>query len=152
MIEDKITELGLALPEATAPLFQYVPVVVHRDMAYVSGQLPRLNGELVHTGKVGTDVTIEQAQEAARVCIMNGLACLKQQLGSLDQIERVVKITGFVNSASGFSKQPVVMNAASELLVDIFGEMGKHSRSAVGVAELPSNAPVEIELIVAVKQ
>ncbi|MEW9669577.1 RidA family protein [Ammoniphilus sp. 3BR4] len=152
MIEKKLEELGMALPPATPPLFQYVPVVVHRDVAYVSGQLPRTKGELIYTGKVGQDVTVEQAQEAARVCILNGLACLKQELGSLDNIERIIKITGFVNSASGFSQQPVVMNAASELLADIFGEMGKHSRSAVGVAELPSNSPVEIEMIVAVKQ
>lgn len=152
MIEKKLEEWGMALPPATPPLFQYVPVVVHRDVAYVSGQLPRTQGELIYTGKVGQDVTVEQAQEAARVCILNGLACLKQELGSLDNIERIIKITGFVNSASGFSQQPVVMNAASELLADIFGEMGKHSRSAVGVAELPSNSPVEIEMIVAVKQ
>ncbi|WP_370297791.1 RidA family protein [Ammoniphilus sp. YIM 78166] len=151
MIEARIDELGLSLPPAAAPLFQYVPVVVHQGVAYVSGQLPRKDGELLHTGKVGEDVTVEQAQEAARVCILNGLASLKQELGSLDRIERILKITGFVNSASGFTKQPVVMNAASELLVEIFGEMGRHSRSAVGVAELPSNTPVEIEMIVAVK-
>lgn len=151
MVEKKIEELGRVLPPASTPLFQYVPVVVHRDIAYVSGQLPRTQGELIHTGKVGQDVTVEQAQEAARICILNGLAALKQELGSLDHIERIIKITGFVNSASGFSQQPVVMNAASELLADIFGDMGKHSRSAVGVAELPSNSPVEIEMIVAVK-
>lgn len=151
MIETRIEELGLILPPATTPLFQYVPVVVHQRVAYVSGQLPRRDGELIHSGKVGEHVTLEQAQEAAKVCILNGLASLKHELGSLDRIERILKITGFVNSASGFTKQPVVMNAASELLVEIFGDMGRHSRSAVGVAELPSNAPVEIEMLVSVK-
>jgi enamine deaminase RidA (YjgF/YER057c/UK114 family) len=151
MFEEKISELGYTLPEAKPPLYQYVAVVVHNDLAYVSGQLPRLDGLLTATGKVGTEVSVEEAQEAARVCILNGLAQLKRELGSLDKIKRIIRITGYVNSSAGFSAQPKVIDAASELLGNIFGEKGKHSRTAIGVAELPSNTPVEIDMIVAVE-
>lgn len=151
MVEQKLAELGLVLPEAAAPLYHYVPVTTHAGTAYVSGQLPRAEGGLSATGKVGAEVSIEQAQDAARLCILHGLACLKQALGGLDAIARVLKLTGFVASAPGFHQQPAVIDAASRLLTDLFGENGRHARSAVGVAELPRNSPVEIEMIVAIR-
>lgn len=151
MIEEKLASLGLALPEAATPAFHYVPVTLHNGIAYISGQLPRVDGGLSAVGKVGAEVSLEQAQEAARICILDGLACLKQALGSLGAVERVLKLTGFVASASGFTQQPVVIDAASRLLTDLFGENGRHARSAVGVAELPRNSPVEIEMILAVR-
>ena len=150
MIEEKLAELGIVLPAAATPAFQYVPVTIHERLAFVSGQLPR-QGESLVTGKVGVDVDLEQAREAARLCILQGLACLNQALGSLDRVEKILKVTGFVASAPGFNQQPKVIDAASELLVQLFGEAGKHARSAIGVAELPRNAAVEIELIVALR-
>ena len=138
------------MPAAATPAFQYVPVTIHERLAFVSGQLPR-SGEALVTGKVGVDVDLEQAREAARLCILQGLACLKQALGSLERVEKVLKVTGFVASAPGFHQQPKVIDAASELLVQVFGEAGRHARSAIGVAELPRNAAVEIELIVALR-
>jgi len=150
MIEQRLAELGIDLPVAPVPAFQYVPVTVHERLAFVSGQLPR-KGEEIVTGKVGSDVDLERAQEAARLCIIQGLACLRQNLGSLDRVERILKLTGFVASASGFNQQPKVIDAASELLGKVFGENGRHARSAVGVAELPRNASVEIEMIVSLK-
>lgn len=151
MIEERLKELGYELPAAAEPSFQYVPVVRHHDLLFVSGQLPKVDGEVKVTGKVGDQVTIEQAQESARICILQGLSCIKQEIGSLDRIERIVKITGFVNSAAGFHAQPKVIDGASDLLEKIFGEKGRHSRSAIGAAELPRNTPVEIEMIVAIK-
>ena len=151
MIEQKLVSLGLALPEAAAPAYHYVPVTLHGGVAYLSGQLPRAGGGLSAVGKVGAEVSLEQAQEAARICVLQGLACLKQALGSLDAIERTLKLTGFVASAPGFHQQPAVIDAASRLLTDLMGESGRHARSAVGVAELPRNAPVEIEMILAVR-
>jgi enamine deaminase RidA (YjgF/YER057c/UK114 family) len=148
MMEKKLAELGIVLPAAPTPAFQYVPVTIHERMAFVSGQLPR-QGESLVTGKVGADIDLEQAREAARLCILQGLACLTQALGSLDRVEKILKITGFVASAPGFNQQPKVIDAASELLVRVFGEQGRHARSAIGVSELPRNAAVEIELIVA---
>ena len=150
MIEKKLAELGIVLPLAAAPAFQYVPVTIHERLAFVSGQLPR-HGDSLVTGKVGGDVDLEQAREAARLCILQGLACLSQALGTLDRVEKILKVTGFVASATGFNQQPKVIDAASELLVLVFGEAGKHARSAVGVAELPRNVAVEIELIVALR-
>lgn len=151
MIEQRIRELGYELPAATSPSFQYVPVVVHNNLAYVSGQLPKVDGEIKVVGKLGDNVSMEQAQEAARICILQGLSCIKQEIGSLDKILRIVKITGFVNSAPGFNQQPKVIDAASELLEQIFGVNGRHARSAIGAAELPRSTPVEIEMIVAIK-
>ena len=150
-IENRLMALGLTLPAPSAPAFQYVPVVIHRDVAYVSGQLPRMGGGVVRAGKVGREVSVEHAQNAARICILQGLACLKQALGSLDQVKRILKVTGFVASAPGFVEQPAVIDAASQLLVDLFGNAGRHARSAVGVAELPRNSPVEIEMIAAIR-
>jgi enamine deaminase RidA (YjgF/YER057c/UK114 family) len=150
VIDKKLAELGIELPAAATPAFQYVPVTVHEHLAFVSGQLPR-RGEALVTGKVGADVSLEQAREAAQFCILQGLACLNQALGSLDRVDRILKVTGFVASAPGFNQQPKVIDAASELLVQVFGEAGRHARSAVGVAELPRNAAVEIELIVGLR-
>ena len=151
MIEQKLASLGLTLPDAAAPAHHYVPVTLHSGIAYLSGQLPRVDGGFLALGKVGAEVSLEQAQEAARICVLHGLACLKRALGSLDAIERVLKLTGFVASAPGFNQQPMVVDAASRLLSDLFGEAGRHARSAVGAAELPRNVPVEIEMILAVR-
>jgi enamine deaminase RidA (YjgF/YER057c/UK114 family) len=152
MVEEKLKQLGLFLPPAVQPAFQYVAVIIHAGTAYVSGQLPREDGEVRITGKVGETVDVATAQRAARICILNGLSCLKAALGDLEHVERILKLTGFVASARGFIDQPKVIDAASSLLVDLFGERGRHARSAVGVAELPRNAPVEIELVVAVRE
>ena len=143
--------MGFTLPAPSAPAFQYLPVVIYGDVAYVSGQLPRVNGEVVTPGKVGAEVSVQHAQHAARLCILQGLACIKQAIGSLDQVVRILKVTGFVASARDFVNQPSVIDAASELLVNLFGEAGRHARSAVGVAELPRNSPVEIEMIAATR-
>lgn len=151
MIEERLEQLGIVLPPAVKPAYQYLPVTVHERLAFVSGQLPREGEEVLIVGKVGGEVSIERAQEAARLCIVQGLAGLKQALGSLARVERILKVTGFVASAPSFNQQPKVIDAASELLVQVFGENGRHARSAVGVAELPRNACVEIELIAAVR-
>lgn len=149
MVEQRLEELGIRLPETAKPSFNYLPVTLHRGVAYVAGQLPKVNGEVKVQGKVGAEVDVESACAQARICVMQGLACLRSALGSLDRIERVLKITGYVASAPGFNDQPQVLDAASNLLVDIFGERGRHARAAVGVAELPRNAAVEIEMTVA---
>jgi len=128
-----------------------VPVTVHRGVAYVSGQLPKRDGEVRVFGKLGAEVDLETARGEARICILQALACLKAELGSLDRIERILKLTGFVASAPGFNAQPKVLDAASDLIGDVFGESGRHARSAVGVAELPRNACVEIEMTVALR-
>jgi enamine deaminase RidA (YjgF/YER057c/UK114 family) len=151
MIEQRLHDLGLVIPEAATPAFEYVPVVVHRGVAYVSGQLPKVDGEVRVTGKVGADVSVEQAQEAARICILQGLAGLRQALGGLDRIERILKVNGYVASAPGFNQQPKVIDSASKLLGQVFGEAGRHARAAIGVSELPRNTPVEIEMTVAVR-
>lgn len=133
------------------PKFQYEPVVVHDRVAYVSGQLPWEMGRLPSTGPVGTVVDIEAAQHCARLCVLQALSGLKRALGSLERIERVLKVTGFVASAPTFHEQPRVVDAASRLLVDLFGDSGRHARSAIGVTSLPREAPVEIEFVVAVR-
>ncbi|HWH49495.1 MAG TPA: RidA family protein, partial [Burkholderiales bacterium] len=124
MIGQKLASLGIVLPAAAVPVFQYVPVVVHDRLVFVSGQLPREGDEVRIVGKVGGEVTVERAQQAARLCILQGLACLEQALGSLDRIERILKVTGFVASAPMFNQQPKVIDAASELLGQIFGDSG----------------------------
>lgn len=151
MFEERLAELGLELPEAAEPSFNYVPVTLHNGVAYVSGQLPKVNGAVRVFGKVGAEVDLETARGEARICILQGLACLKQELGSLDRIARILKINGYVASAPGFNAQPKVIDAASDLLGDIFGEAGRHARAAVGVTELPRNTVVEIEMTVAVR-
>ncbi len=148
---ERIQQLGLTLPAPTAPAFQYVAVVVHRGTAWVSGQIPRAAGQVMMTGKVGAEVSLERAQEAARACALQALSQLQEAVGGLEQVERILKVTGFVASAPGFVQQPQVIDAASELLVQVFGESGRHARSAVGVAELPRGVPVEIELVAALR-
>jgi enamine deaminase RidA (YjgF/YER057c/UK114 family) len=152
MIEQRLAELGIVLPEAASPSFNYLPVTLHRGLAHVAGQLPKVDGEVRVQGKAGGTVSLETARGEARICILQGLACLKQALGNLDRIERVLKVTGFVASAPGFNDQPKVLDAASDLLGEILGDAGRHARSAVGVAELPRNAAVEIEMIVAYRE
>ncbi len=149
MVDQRLAALGIRLPEAAKPSFNYLPVTVHRGVAYVAGQLPKIDGEVKVRGKVGAEVDVVAAREEAKICILQGLACLRSALGSLDRIEQVLKINGYVASAPGFNDQPKVLDAASDLLVEIFGERGRHARAAVGVAELPRNAAVEIEMIVA---
>lgn len=148
-VEARLSARGYDLPAVAPPAYQYVAVVVHQDIAYVSGQIPRLEGGVLLTGKVGLEVTLAQAQQAAEVCVLQALAQLKAALGDLGRVSRVLKVTGFVASASGFTQQPQVIDAASNILVIAFEESGRHARSAVGVAELPRGVPVEIELIVA---
>ncbi|PPF13893.1 RidA family protein [Rathayibacter rathayi] len=149
MIAERLAELGVELPAVAIPAGAYVPAVVHGGLVYTAGQIPFIDGALPLTGLVGADVSPEQAKDLARTCALNALAAVADAIGSLDRVTRVVKLTGFVASASGFTGQPGVINGASELLGDLFGEAGRHARSAVGVAELPLGAPVEVELVVA---
>ena len=150
-IENRIIDLGLVLPAPRAPAFSYAAVSLHANLAWVSGQLPwRLDGSLPN-GKLGAEISIEEGQESARCCVLNALSVLKQGLGSLNSVEKVIKLTGFVASATGFIEQPQVMDGASKLILDIFSERGKHARSAIGVAELPRGVPVEIEFVFAIK-
>jgi enamine deaminase RidA (YjgF/YER057c/UK114 family) len=146
----RLAELGIALPPVIAPLAAYIPAVRTGNLVYTSGQLPLESGELIHTGKVGSEVSPEQAKAAARICALNALAAIEALVG-INAVSRVVKLVGFVASAPGFTGQPGVVNGASEILGEIFGDAGAHARSAVGVAELPLNAPVEVELIVEVR-
>lgn len=149
MIQERLAKLCLTLPEAAKPSFNYVPVTTHAGVAYVSGQLPKVDGEVRVHGKVGAEVSLEQAREQARICVLQALACLAAELGDLARIQRVLKVTGFVASAPGFNEQPKVIDAASDLLGEVLGPLARHARSAVGVAELPRNAAVEIEFVVA---
>ena len=150
-IKEKISSLGLSLPTAAAPVAAYVPAVKSGNLVFTAGQLPVVDGKLPKEGKVGRDVTAEDAKELAQICALNALAAISV-VADLDQIERVVRVGGFVNCAPGFIAIPGVVNGASELLIKIFGDVnGKHARTAVGVAELPLNAPVEIEMVVQLK-
>lgn len=148
--EQRLAELGLALPEVAAPVAAYVPAVRTGDHVYTSGQLPTRAGELVATGKVGGDVTAEQARECAQQCALNALAAVRAEVGDLAAVKRVVKVVAFVSSTPDFTGQPQVANGASELLAQVFGDAGQHARSAVGVPVLPLDAPVEVELVVEV--
>ncbi|MEV5570508.1 RidA family protein [Spirillospora sp. NPDC052269] len=145
--EERITQLGLELPEVARPLAAYVPTARTGSLVYTAGQLPLVKGELPVTGKVGADVTPERAAELARICALNAIAALKAEVGDLSRIVRIVKVVGFVASVPDFTGQPQVVNGASDLLGEVFGEAGVHARSAVGVAVLPKDAPVEVELI-----
>jgi enamine deaminase RidA (YjgF/YER057c/UK114 family) len=149
-IETKLADLGITLPTAAAPVAAYVPVVIAGGLAHVSGQLPFIDGALV-TGRLGQDVSTEQGYAAARACGLMLLAQLKAALGSLDRVERIVKLGAFINSTGDYTDQPKVANGASELMAEIFGESGKHARSAVGVPVLPLGAAVEVDAIVAIK-
>lgn len=146
-LDDRLAELGLVVPEGSKPVAAYIPAVVSGSLVYTSGQLPMVDGALPMTGKVGAAVTPEDAKALARQCVLNGLAAARSVIGSLDRITRVVKVVGFVASDPSFTGQPGVINGASELLGEIFGEPGQHARSAVGVAVLPLDAPVEIEFV-----
>ena len=149
-IAERLAELGIVLLQAAAPVAAYVPVVVVGNLAHVSGQLPFVDGKLV-AGRLGEDVTLEQGQAAARACALMLLAQLQAALGSLDRVERIVKLGAFVNSTADFTEQPKVANGASELMAQVFGEAGKHARSAVGVPVLPLGAAVEVDAIVAIR-
>ncbi|MER8103140.1 RidA family protein [Kitasatospora sp. NPDC058397] len=150
-VEAKLADLGLTLPPVAAPVAAYVPALRSGEFVFTSGQLPVVGGKLPSTGKVGAEVSPEEAKELAQTCALNALAAIKSVIGDLDQIERVVKVVGFVASAPDFTGQPGVINGASELLGKVLGEAGVHARSAVGVAVLPLDAPVEVELQVRVK-
>ena len=148
MIEDKLRELSIELPTPPSPAGSYIPVVTTGNLAFVSGQIPMRDGKVIFEGKVPEQQSLESARDAAKICIINGLAQLKANLGSLDKITKFVRISGFVNSESDFTEQPQVINAASDLLVNIFGDIAKHSRIAVGVSSLPLNSTVEIDMVV----
>jgi enamine deaminase RidA (YjgF/YER057c/UK114 family) len=147
-IEDRLGELGLTLPEVTPPLAAYVPALRVGDLVWTSGKLPMVDGSLAATGKVGAEVDPEDAAGLARICALNALAAVKAEVGDLDEVTRVIKVVGYVASAPTFTGQPAVINGASQLLGEVFGDAGRHARSAVGVAVLPLDAPVEVELVV----
>lgn len=144
----RLAELGLTLPSVAVPLAAYIPAIASAGQVLTSGQLPTVQGALVATGKVGADVTVEQATQAARVAVLNALAAAASEVGGIDNIRRVVRMVVYVAGTPDFTAQPQVANGASELLGEIFGPLGRHVRSAVGVASLPLNAPVELELVV----
>lgn len=148
----RLAELGLTLPPVAAPVAAYVPAVRVGDLVYSSGQLPTVAGQLVATGKVGAEVSAETAAECARTAVLNGLAAVSEQAGGIDEIERVVRVVIFVASAPDFTGQPQVGNGASNVVGEIFGEAGRHARSAVGVSVLPLDAPVEVEVVVQVRR
>ncbi len=143
----RLAELGLALPGPPQPVASYVPVVVAGGLAFVAGQIPMEEGVVLHPGRLGSEVSVEEGREAARRCALQALAALRAGLGSLDRLARIVQVTVFVASAPGFTDQPEVANGASDLLVEVLGEEGRHARAAVGVAELPRGAPVEVALV-----
>jgi enamine deaminase RidA (YjgF/YER057c/UK114 family) len=151
-IETKLKEKGIVLPTAPKPVANYVPAVRVGELLFTSGVLPMKEGKLAYEGKLGKDLTVEEGQESARLALLNALAVVKQETGSLDCVVRVIRLTGHVASAPGFVQQPTVLNGASDLLVAIFGEVGRHTRAALGAAELPLNSPIELELIVQVRQ
>ncbi len=146
--EMQVSALGLVLPAPPKPVATYIPVVRAGDLLFLSGMIPLRDGTLVMEGKLGKDVSVEQGYEAAKICLLNALAVIRQELGTVDRVKQIVKMVGYVASAEGFVQQPAVINGASDLLVKVFGDAGRHARVAVGAAALPLNAPVEIELIV----
>lgn len=149
--EARIKELGLTLPTAPKPVANYVPAVRAGTLLFLSGVIPARDGKLVAEGKLGRELTIEQGYEAAKTATLNALANIKQELGTLDRVKRILRVVGYVASHEGFVQHPAVINGASDLLVAVFGDAGRHSRVALGAAELPMNAPVEIEMIVEVQ-
>ncbi len=148
MIEEKLQSLNISLPTPPKPAGSYIPVVVSKSWAFVSGQIPIKDGKVAFIGKVPTSQSIENAQKAAKLCAINALAQLKAELGNLDKIKKIIKVSGFVNSEQNFSEHPKVINAASDFLYDVFGEKGKHSRIAIGVNSLPLDSTVELDMIV----
>ena len=148
MIEEKLQSLNISLPTPPKPAGSYIPVVVSKSLAFVSGQIPIKDGKVAFIGKVPTAQSIENAQKAAKLCAINALAQLKAELGDLDKIQKIIKVSGFVNSEQNFSEHPKVINAASDFLYDVFGEKGKHSRIAIGANSLPLDSTVELDMIV----
>ncbi|MEQ9619912.1 MAG: RidA family protein [Deltaproteobacteria bacterium] len=151
-VEDRLRELGVQIPDVPTPLGSYKTASVTGNLIFVSGQLPLADGELILEGKVGAEVSIEDGMRAARVCSINALSVMSMELGGLESIKRIVKITGYVASAPGFHNQANVLNGASDFFFQVFGDDGRHARAAVGVSELPMNSPVEIELIAEISQ
>ncbi|RMD51325.1 MAG: RidA family protein [Ignavibacteria bacterium] len=152
MIEERLNAMGIEIPEAPKPLAAYIPALRTGNLVMTAGQLPMKDGKLMGEGKLGSDFSIDQGKEFAKQCAINCLSVIKGEIKNLDKIKRIVKLTVFVNSADGFTAQPQVANGASEFMVELFGDNGKHVRSAVGVNELPINAPVELEMIVEVAE
>jgi enamine deaminase RidA (YjgF/YER057c/UK114 family) len=150
-IEKKIGELGITLPSPPKPVGSYIPAVRTGNLLFLSGMIPFQDGKLAWEGKLGRELTVEQGKQAARLALINALAVIQQALGSLDRVNRIVRLGGHVASVPGFNQQPLVLNGASDLLVEIFGERGRHARLALGAVELPLNAPVELELIVEIE-
>ena len=150
-VESRINELNLSLPESPKPVAAYIPAKQTGNLVFTAGQLPMVNSEIISKGLLGQDVEIDEANKAARICTLNALAAIKGVIGDLDRIKQIVRVVGYVASVPTFTQQPAVVNGASELLLEIFGENGKHARSAVGMAVLPLNASVEIELTVEVE-
>jgi enamine deaminase RidA (YjgF/YER057c/UK114 family) len=151
-VEDRLKAMGLELPEPPEPLAQYVPAIRAGDTVLTAGHLPMRGGQLICTGRLGEQVALEQGRECAQACALNALAAVRQLIGDLNHVQEVVQLRGFVASAPEFTEQPEVLNGASELMVELFGEPGHHVRSAVGVSVLPRNAPVELELVVRVRR
>jgi enamine deaminase RidA (YjgF/YER057c/UK114 family) len=150
-VESRINELKLSLPDVPKPVAAYIPAKQTGNLVFTAGQLPMVNGELISKGLLGQDVEVDEANKAARICTLNALAAIKGVIGDLDRIKQIVRVVGYVASVPTFTQHPAVVNGASELLLDIFGENGKHARSAVGMAVLPLNASVEIELTVEIE-
>lgn len=146
-VEERLSELGIKLPDIAAPLGSYKPALISGNLIFISGQLPLSDGRLLFRGKVGSDITVEEGMQAARASAVNALAAMSKELGGLGRVNKIVKVTGYVASAPGFHNQANVINGASDLFYQVFGDYGRHARAAVGVAELPMNAPVEVELI-----
>jgi enamine deaminase RidA (YjgF/YER057c/UK114 family) len=146
--EEKLKSMGVTIPTVPKPVAAYIPAVLTGRYVFTSGQLPFADGKLMFSGKLDRDLSTEEGYQAARLCAINCLAAVKSVLGTLDNVERIVKVTGFVNSVNGFTDQPRIINGASDLLIEVFGERGQHVRSAVGVNELPLDAAVEIEMVV----
>ncbi|MDE0868350.1 MAG: RidA family protein [Aquiluna sp.] len=147
-VEQRLSELGFTLPEVAAPAGSYLPAMISGNLVFTAGQIPLVDGKLMATGKLGAEITVEHGAEIAQRCALNALAAVKSVIGDLDRVKQIVKVVGFVSSVPEFSSQPAVINGASEFLQQVFGDAGKHARSAVGVPVLPLDAPVEIELIV----
>ncbi len=152
IVEQKLAEMGLTLPPPSQPVGSYIGAVQVGNLLFVSGHGPRRSGDVIVSGKVGRDLTVEQAYETAKSVAVNLLGTVKQTLGDLDRVERIVKLLGMVNVAEGFNQTPAVINGASDLLIALYGENGRHARSAVGMAALPNDIPVEIEMIVQVRE
>ncbi|EIC92335.1 endoribonuclease L-PSP [Candidatus Aquiluna sp. IMCC13023] len=147
-VEQRLSELGLTLPQVATPAGSYLPAMISGNLVFTAGQIPLVEGKLMATGKLGAEITVEYGAEIAQRCALNALAAVKSVIGDLDRVKQIVKIVGFVSSVPEFTSQPAVINGASEFLQQIFGDAGQHARSAVGVSVLPLDAPVEIELIV----